>query len=124
MFEESKIGYFKSRDEEMGFTPSDLTRFLTNGNMILERYFGKKVGTVETGSAADLVILDYRNPTPVGVSNAASHFIFGLSSQDVNTVVIGGRVVYENRQFPFSTEELYREAEKEATRLWNAIDGI
>jgi len=124
MFEESKMGYFKSRDAGMGFTPSDLTRFLTNGNMILERYFGKKFGTVETGSAADLVILDYRNPTPVGVSNAASHFIFGLSSQDVNTVVIGGRVVYENRQFPFSTEELYREARKEATRLWNAIDGI
>jgi putative selenium metabolism protein SsnA len=124
MFEESKIGYFKSRDAGMGFAPSDLTRFLANGNMILERYFGKKFGTVGKGSTADLVILDYRNPTPVGVNNTAGHFIFGLSSQDVNTVVIGGRVVFENRQFPFATEELYRDARKEAKRLWNAIDDI
>jgi putative selenium metabolism protein SsnA len=122
MFEESKFGYFKSRDAGTGLTPSDFTRFLAGGNTVLERYFGKKFGAVEEGSTADLVILDYKSPTPVSVDNTAGHFVFGMSSADVHTVVIGGRIVYEDRRFPFETERIYGEARREAERLWNAID--
>jgi putative selenium metabolism protein SsnA len=124
MFEETKLGYFKSREAGIGFNPSDYTRFLCNGNMILERYFGDKFGRIEPGFAADLVILDYRNPTPMVADNIGSHFIFGMGAHAVETVLINGRCVYECRQFPFDVERIYAEARKEADRMWEKMEGL
>lgn len=122
MFEETKFGYFKSRDAGLNLLPSDFMRFLCNGNKIAERYFNGKFGQIEPGFLADLVILDYLHPTPVMMNNTAGHFIFGLSSQVVETVIINGRCVYGNRQFPFDVESIYCKARKEASRLWKKID--
>ena len=122
MFEEAKFGYFKSNDAGLKLMPSNFTRFLYNGNRILELYFGRKFGRIEPGYTADLVILDYQNPTPLLKENTDGHFIFGLSSQAVETVIVGGNCVYENRKFPFAVEQIYEEASKEASRMWKEID--
>lgn len=118
MFEETRFGYFKNGDAKGTLTPSDYMRLLYNGNRILERYFDKKFGQIEPGFAADLVILDYMTPTPLMEKNLGGHFIFGLTSAVVETVIINGDVVYENRRFPFELEPIYSQAEKEASRLW------
>jgi putative selenium metabolism protein SsnA len=124
MFEETRIGYFKSRDAGSGLSPSDFARFLCGGNLILERYFGGRFGRVEPGCAADLVILDYKNPTPLDERNVAGHLVFGLGSAAVKTVIVGGRCVYEDRRFPFDADAVYVEARKEAARLWTAVDRL
>jgi cytosine/adenosine deaminase-related metal-dependent hydrolase len=124
MFEESKIGYLKSRDAGGGLSPSDFARILCGGNVVLERYFGGKFGRVEPGYAADLVVLDYKCPTPMDESNVAGHLVFGLGSAAVKTVIVGGRCVYENGRFPFDVDAVYAEARKEAARLWASIDRL
>ena len=124
MFEETKFGYFKSRDAGSGLNPSDFARFLCGGNTVLERYFGGKFGRVEPGYAADLVVLDYTSPTPVDERNVAGHLVFGLGSAAVKTVIVGGRCVYEDGRFLFDVDEVYAEARKETARLWAAIDKL
>jgi cytosine/adenosine deaminase-related metal-dependent hydrolase len=97
-------------------------RFLCNGNSIIERYFGGKFGRIEPGYTADLVILDYENPTPMTGSNTAGHFIFGLNAVSVYSTIINGHPVYENRRFPFATQPLYEKAREEASKLWKEIE--
>jgi cytosine/adenosine deaminase-related metal-dependent hydrolase len=124
MFEETRTGYFKGRDAGSGLGPREFARILCGGNAVLERYFGVGFGRVEPGCAADLVILDYRNPTPMDEGNLAGHLVFGMGSSSVETVIVGGRCVYENRRFGFDVEEVYAGAREEAARLWAAIDRL
>lgn len=124
MFEEMKFAYFKHRDGGGNYGPSDFLRFLHRGNGMLECNFSRKFGNIEKDSCADLVIYDYQNPTPLVDDNIAGHFVFGLSSRDVKTVIINGIFVYEDRKFPFDIKPIYEEASRAALRLWQRIDDI
>ncbi|MBN2322439.1 MAG: putative aminohydrolase SsnA [Spirochaetes bacterium] len=122
MFEETKIGYFKGRDAASNLAPADLLGFLGSGAQIVSRYFERKAGTIEPGCLADLVLLDYKNPTPLGADNLPGHFVFGFGSHDVRTVVIDGRCVFENGEFPFDTGPIYKEAAAQAEALWKRME--
>lgn len=97
---------------------------LQNGNVLLERYFGNKFGKIEEGYAGDVVILDYQASTPLQGENLAGHFLFGFSSRDVESVIINGKLIYEERHFTFDTSNLYNEAQKAAKKLWSKMNAI
>ena len=124
MFEEIKFGYFKNADSKGKLPPDDFMKFLQNGNILLERYFDKKFGRIEKGFVADLVIYDYNSPSPLVDENLAGHFIYGFSSRDVETVIINGSIVYENRKFPFDINPVYNEARAAAKKLWERMSRI
>ncbi len=127
MCEEIKIGFFKHKDEGMPWWPSDFVSALNRGNRLVEKCFddGRKWGRVEKGCTADLVLLDYHNPTPLLKENAASHFVWGMSTNAVDTVIVDGRVIMEDRVFPnLDVDRIYREAAKVAARVWKAVDKI
>ncbi|MGE5353439.1 MAG: putative aminohydrolase SsnA [Acidobacteriota bacterium] len=121
MLEELKMGFFKSSDARSPLILTRLIQALQNGNMILERYFGQNFGRVEEGFTADLVIFDYNSPTPVVSENLPGHLAFGLSSKNVETVIINGRIVMESGEFPFDTHPIYEKSRKQASRLWEKI---
>ncbi|MCP4399214.1 MAG: putative aminohydrolase SsnA [bacterium] len=124
MFEEIKMAYFKHKDAGGPYWPGDFLGLLHNGNVILERYFDKKFGNVEKGYQADLTIYDYDVPTPLAAENIGGHFVFGMSSRDVNSVMVDGEFVYENRQFPFDVAPIYAKARKDAKVLWERMDAL
>ncbi len=124
MLEEMKFAYFKHRDAGGRYLPADFVRLLHNGNTLLERYFNRPFGRVEKGFTADLVVYDYRSPTPLESDNIAWHMVFGLSSRDVKTVIVNGRIVYENRRFPFDLQPVYEKAREAARQLWQRMDAI
>lgn len=124
MFEEMKAAYFKHKDAGGQYWPGDFLGFLHNGNVILERYFAQQFGKIEKGYHADLTIYDYDLPTPLLKENIGGHLIFRLSSRDVNSVMIDGEFVYEDRQFPFDVKPIYENARKEAKRLWDRMDAL
>lgn len=121
MFEEIKTGFYKNSDAKGKLSAENLLRALQNGNILLERYFGGKFGKIEKGHAADIVVYNYDAPTSLLSENLGGHIIFGLSSKNVETVIINGNIVLENRQFPFDTKPLYEEARLQAKRLWGKI---
>ena len=125
MFEECKIAFFKHRDAGGPWWPANFVEAMNRGNRLTEMYFGGKFGRVEEGYTADLVLLDYHTPTPLVAGNAAGHFVWGMSSNSVETVIIDGKVVMENREFPgIDTEGIYAKAREVAAKVWKKVDGI
>lgn len=124
MFEELKFAYFKHRDAGGPLWPDSFMRMLQDGNVLLERNFGQRFGQLAAGFTADLTICDYAAPTPLQAENLAGHLAFGLSSTSVHSVMIAGRMVYEDRQFPFDLAPLYASARKAASRLWKKMGEI
>lgn len=124
MYEEGKFAFFKNQDEGAGLGFGDILGFLWKGNRLLERNFGGLFGKIEPGYTADIVISSYDPPTPLVPENIAGHFIFGMSSRDVETVIINGKRVYEERRFLRETAALYKEAQAAAKRLWERMDEL
>lgn len=124
MFEELKFAFFKHRDSGGPLWPDSFTRNLWNGNEILARNFGAKFGRLDPGNKADLTILDYTSPTPFVADNLPGHIAFGINAGNVNSVVVEGRFVYEDRAFPFDVAPIYAEARKVAQRLWKTMDQL
>ena len=89
----------------------------------MQRCFGGRFGSVEPGAAADLVVLDYRPPTPLVAENLAGHLVFGMRSADVDTVIVNGTIIMNDRRFPFDTEPVFAHAREAARKLWRNMDG-
>ncbi len=124
MFEETRFAYFKSKEENRNLNPSDFVNYLWSGNKILEKYFNQMFGRIEKGYTADLIICDYNSPTLLTKENAAGHFLFGFSSQIVESVIINGKFVYRNRIFPSEIKKIYDESRKAALKLWKKMDEL
>jgi cytosine/adenosine deaminase-related metal-dependent hydrolase len=122
--EETRFAYFKSKEENRNLSPTDFVNYLLNGNRILERYFNQKFGRIEKGYTADLIICDYNSPTPLTKVNAAGHFLFGFSSQNVESVIINGRFVYHERTFQSEIKKIYTESREAALKLWKKMDEL
>jgi cytosine/adenosine deaminase-related metal-dependent hydrolase len=80
----------------------------------------------ENGFAGDgennLVVLDYAPPTPVTTANMAGHFLYGLNSSHVRSVVSGGRLIVRDRRMTLVDEgEIMEDARKQAERLWRRL---
>lgn len=126
MFAESRAAYFRARDGDLA-TPIDwpLGR-LAEGARLAGRLFGEpSLGAVAPGAPADLVVLDYVPPTPLGAENLAGHWMFGLDAADVRDVVVAGELVVEDRRLTkVDQDELAAEATVQAARVWERLDEI
>jgi len=76
------------------------------------------------GDEADrnLVILDYDPPTEINPENYLGHFVFGLDSAHVHSVISGGRLIVENRKLQTVDEaEIMKFAREMGTALWKKL---
>ena len=124
MFEEMKFAFFKHRDAGGPMWPDSYMKFLHNGNELLARNFGAKFGSLQAGYKADVVVYDYDSPTPLCADNLPGHMTFGMNSTGVRTVIVNGKVSYEDYQFPFDVSDIYAKARVAAKRLWANMDAL
>ena len=124
MFEELKFAFFKHRDAGGPLWPDSFAKSLSNGNELLNRNFNAHFGRLEAGYKADLTICDYMAPTPLIAENIAGHIAFGLGANSVRSVMVNGVMIYEDRQFSFDCEPIFREAQKVATKMWARMDAL
>jgi 5-methylthioadenosine/S-adenosylhomocysteine deaminase len=57
----------------------------------------KEIGSLETGKKADLILIDTTAPHATPLYNVYSELVYALKASDVETVIIGGRVVMQDR---------------------------
>ena len=57
-----------------------------------------EIGSLETGKKADLILIGLDEPNAVPMFDVYSQLAYSLKGADVQTVVIGGRVVMRNRR--------------------------
>ncbi len=78
----------------------------------------KEIGSLEPGKRADLIMLDMKQPHAHPVYNIYSLLVYSMKGSDVETVIIDGSVVMENRKFLFLEEDgLYARAEEVAAKI-------
>lgn len=58
----------------------------------------KQIGSIEIGKSADLAIVDFKKPHLYPLFNEISHLVYSARASDVDTVLINGKVVMENRE--------------------------
>jgi 5-methylthioadenosine/S-adenosylhomocysteine deaminase len=58
----------------------------------------KQIGSLEAGKKADLILVDTTAPHATPMYNVYSQLVYALKASDVRTVVIGGKIVMEDRR--------------------------
>lgn len=95
--------------------------FVGNGRLATE-LFGATVGKIKPGARADLLVLDYRPPTPLAIENLEDHVFLGLSRAPTYAVIANGRLVFQQGVFPGIDESRLRaQAREAAARLWKRL---
>lgn len=95
---------------------------LKNNSKIAENIFGKKLGKIEAGSPADLLVLDYVSPTPLTKDNFFGHLIFGMVDSSVDTVICNGKTLMRDKKLEGINEELICQKSRElSSKLWERI---
>jgi len=79
----------------------------------------KEIGSLEVGKQADFVVFDLDKPHLTPHRDEASTLVYAATGADVDTVVIGGKVIVQNRQvLTLDEERILREATERAEALW------
>lgn len=98
------------------------TMLLWNNAKIANRFFPVKLGSLEKGAAADLAVLDYIPPTNMHSDNFLGHFIFGMVDAVVDSTIVAGKVLMQNKQITSLDEEKICAVSRElAAKMWERI---
>ena len=126
MFEESRIGFFRLREDTLDAPYDWPLAHLAEGARAAGRIFDEPaLGRIESGAPADLVVLDYQAPAPLTGANLAGHWVFGLGSRAVRDVIVAGDAVVRDRRLTkVDQRELSIRAEAEAKRMWERLEKI
>ena len=120
LFAEAQAGY--QRALEAG-QPIAALRYLANGHRIASDVFGESIGPIRPGSVADLVVLDYRSPTPLTADNLNEHVVHALGARHVESVMVDGVWrLWARRPLSVTAEAAYQNAREAAKAVWERID--
>ncbi|MBI4703938.1 MAG: putative aminohydrolase SsnA [Deltaproteobacteria bacterium] len=99
MLEEARAALFVRRhvaqSPSVGF--GEAARMLFENNAALaSAFFGRKLGVLEPGAAADVIVTEHRPFTPATAANVYGHILFGVAAEGVRTTVCAGRVLMQD----------------------------
>ncbi len=125
MLESVKTAYilpkFVHSDPRVGFEESRRMLFENNAR-IFGKFYDRPVGVIKPGAYADIIIMDYYPPTPFNENNYFGHLIFGMRDNQVNTTIVGGRVLMKDHELVVMDEERIMARSREvANRFWEKI---
>lgn len=82
-------------------------------------------GLIETGAAADLILVDYHPTTPLSIGNLPWHILFGFHESMVKTTIVGGDVLMRDGELLTLDEaEITAEARRRVPGVWERYKGF
>ncbi len=82
----------------------------------------RQIGSIEPGKKADLAIINLKKPHLCPLYNEVSHLVYAARAADVETVLINGKIVMENREVKtVNVPKLLDMAEKTKENLLNRL---
>jgi len=122
IFSELRIAFLlqkhASGDPRRGWNEVEKLYF-ENNPRIFSRFFEHKIGELNPGSYADLIVLEYDPPTPLDDRNFLGHLLFALSAGAVTDTMVGGKFLMKGRRLLFLDEgKIVFKARELARRLW------
>jgi len=97
MWREARTAEFKSHDSGLPLPFGKSLEMLAASARMVSKCLGVKLGVLEPGAAADLVLTDYHAPTPLTTDTLASHFLFAMGPEFVRSVMVAGRWCLKDR---------------------------
>ena len=83
----------------------------------------KKIGSLEAGKKADIVLLNDRSSVPIFDVNAVNYIVNTCERTDVNTVFVDGEILLQDGKFTKVDEkEVYAKSKEQAVKLWKKND--
>ncbi|MFQ6105870.1 MAG: amidohydrolase, partial [Candidatus Hydrothermarchaeaceae archaeon] len=77
-----------------------------------------KTGSIEVGKKADLILVDLKKPHLTPVHNVVSNLVYSASGSDVDTTIVNGKILMQDRKvITLSEEKVLEKAEKAAKEL-------
>ena len=84
-----------------------------------------KVGSLEEGKRADMVLVDLKRPHTHPMYNVYSLLVYSLKGSDVDTVVVDGQVLMENRKLlTIDEQDLFGRVEQLARQIMVRWPGL
>lgn len=127
MFEEIKAAAWLQKNHH--FDPTALTAYQVlrmatiNGASALG--LDNEIGTIEVGKKADLVLIDVEKPHLYPHNDICALLAYSANGADVDTVIIDGKIVMQNRRLVTMDEKrVLREAKRCSSRITGQVDII
>jgi 5-methylthioadenosine/S-adenosylhomocysteine deaminase len=126
MFENMRSAYLLHRVHERNPNALDAYTILEMATINGARLYGmeKEIGSIETGKRADIVIIRPSIlPTPLSASSAIGHLINTVDGDDVEHVLVDGKLVVKNKRLMTFDEDKAQEVSRgAASRLWARME--
>lgn len=82
------------QNDTLGFGFDDFAKIIDNNYSYVGKMLGISVGRIKEGFKADMLLCDYKSPTPFDSSNSLGHYIFGvLDNFRPDTVICDGQTL-------------------------------
>ena len=122
MFEESRCGFFRKQETKDKAAGTVLPQLLQGGQQMVSEIFNERFGVLEPDSIADLAVLDYSPPTPLTGDTLLGHFLFGMRSSMVKSVMVNGKwIVWDRQLLGIDEEEVMGTSRNIAQKLWERV---
>ena len=118
LFEEMKfIALLQKIDDVKNMEAYDVLKMATiNGAKALK--IEDKIGSIDEGKEADIIILNLNNEICKPEGNIFSNIIYNVKGTNVETTIINGRIVMENRLIEgINKEEIFEKCKKIIQRI-------
>lgn len=111
-------------DSNVGWGEAPAALF-DNNAAIANRFFNKKLGTIEAGAYADIIVVDYDPITPLHGNNVNSHLLFGVAGKNTVSTMINGKFVMKDRKvITVDERKIIAESRKQAKDFWSRVGAI
>lgn len=115
MLRSAKAAFFVGQGTEGISFPGIYERFRNIHRFVKENNF-------QGDGDNNLVILDYNAPTHMTQDNFLGHFVFGMESCHVDSVISSGRLIVEDKKLISANEEdILNFAKEMGTKLWEKL---
>jgi len=122
---EARVAFLKMRDAGRADASAAALEMLVGGQRLAAAAFGLPLGRLDAGAPADLVVLDYRPPTPLAADNLAGHLLFGLDRSHVRSTMAAGRFVLRDRRVTNVDEAAVLDrARRAAEAVWGRMQRL
>jgi 5-methylthioadenosine/S-adenosylhomocysteine deaminase len=80
-----------------------------------------RIGTIEAGKKADIIIIDTNTPHMTPMYNPYSQIVYSATGGDVKDVIINGKIVYRDRRFiTLDRHDIMNEVKRLSGRIKNS----
>jgi len=94
-----------------------------NSRLASQTWGDLRIGMIEKGAAADLILVDYHPITPMHAGNLPWHILFGFRDGMVTSTIAGGKLLMKDRKLLLLDEaEIAAKAREAAIRCWDRVN--